>query len=146
MRGAHLKLPLHRPTLLAPTGIQGRPTHSCSRDLLVHLLLTSVLHDQFQVTVTITGKIASQWIRRQRAPGILALLLLPLRVAPEDRKVHALLPLSELVILRQSIKIGGGEVHGKRRWRRLHPQAMRPLNETAGVDPTSDRRMSVVER
>ena len=119
---------------------------SCSRDLLVLLLLISVLHDRSRVTVTITGKIASQWIRHQRAPGIPALLLLPLRVVPEDRKAHTLLPLSELVILRQSIKTGGGEVHEKRRWRRLHPQATRPLNGIAGVDQTSDRRLSVVER
>jgi hypothetical protein len=119
---------------------------SCSRGLLVLLLLSSVLHDRSQVNVTITGKIASQWIRHQRAPGIPALLLLLLRVVPEDRKAHILLPLSELLILRQSIKTGGGEVHEKRIWRWLHPQATSPLNGTAGVDPTSGRRMSVVER
>jgi hypothetical protein len=70
VRGAHLKLPLRQHTLHAPTGIQGRLMLSCSRGLLVHLLLSLVLHDRSQVTVMITGKIASQWIRHQRAHGI----------------------------------------------------------------------------
>ena len=148
MLGAHLKLPLRQRTLHAPTGIQDRLTLSCSRDLLVLPLPILVLHGRSLVTVMNIGKIIGfQWSRHQKAHGTLALPPLPLQVVPEDQKAHILLLLSEPVILRRSIKIGGGGVREIRRWKWLHPQATKLLiNGIAGVDQTSDRRMSVVGR
>lgn len=132
--------------LHAPTGIQGRlsPLKS-SRGLLEVPLLISAPYDRLRVTATTIGKILFPWSRRRRARGSLVLHTLPLRVVHADQRVPVLLP-SAVLILRRSIKTGGGEGRERRRWRQLHLLARRRLRETASVDPMLGKRMSVVGR